>query len=264
MGRLLESLDALEPLAALVALTPDPSITGEQIYDLVDRGDGTTLIDLFGDKVLATAALKHAGIIDDRYQLISGARDQAIRLQTLVALQARTTDSWSPVMTIPAYLREATTAVAISETAVVLRRMVGLAQRRLIIAAPFLDGGFAVMTPGIERLLRHGGEVLIISRDLTNSHSDNARAINGLRQRCAHPPHLRVASWEEDGLGLHMKTVVVDDQVAYVGSANFTVGGMGLHAELGVRLEGPAVRQISALLRLLADELQRRRRWQAR
>jgi phosphatidylserine/phosphatidylglycerophosphate/cardiolipin synthase-like enzyme len=263
MGGLLESLDALEPLAALVALTPDPWMTGEQLCLLIEQGNSDALPDLFEDRALAKAALKQAHIIDSDLRMTGDARVQAIRLQTLVALHMRERDSWSPVMTIPAYLRGVTECLAPDETAVVLRQLVGMAQRQVLIAAPFLDSGFAIMVPGIKRLLEKGGEVLIITRDLTDGRSDNARVINDLRQRCGHLPCLGVASWEDDGLGLHMKAVVVDERMAYVGSANFTRGGFGLYAELGVRLEGPAVCQISRLLNLLAQELLRRRHWQA-
>ena len=68
------------------------------------------------------------------------------------------------------------------------------------------------------------------------------------------PPHshgnLRVTEVLTDlsQLGSHAKVLVVDREVAYVGSANITGAGLGRHVEIGVRLSGP---QIADLVQLL-------------
>jgi phosphatidylserine/phosphatidylglycerophosphate/cardiolipin synthase-like enzyme len=83
--------------------------------------------------------------------------------------------------------------------------------------------------------------------------------VNRLRDRCENSSDFEVIHWEEAGLGLHMKALVVDSRQAYVGSANFTRGGFGYHAELGVLLEGPSAMKVERLLLTLAEEMRSRK-----
>ena len=48
-------------------------------------------------------------------------------------------------------------------------------------------------------------------------------------------------------LGSHAKVVVVDDERAYVGSANLTAAGLGRHVELGVEIEGAEVQELGGV-----------------
>jgi len=264
MGGILESLERLEPLVALVLLTANPSATCDAMLASISEGEIATVPELFTSQDLVYPALRYAGIIDGVSQPLQSARDQMLRLQTLVALRLGEANSWSTVVTVPPYLRASLPAGEIAETLPVLRQLVIEAQRRLVIVSPFLDSGFVALEPALERFLHAGGTILLITRDLLDPGTDNARVVNALRRRCGSPPNLMTVSWEEEGLGLHIKAVIADSRLAYVGSANLTRGGMGSHAELGVRLEGPAVRGIERLLEILADELRRRRTLRAR
>lgn len=230
----------------------------------VESGDVDGLIAATGERSLAVPALRYAGVITAERVLTPAARDVLIRLDTAVAMRSVDADRWAPVMTVPAYLRAALSEGDVLETLPVLRDLISSARRRVVIASPFLDPGFEHLAPGIERLIRSGGNFRLITRELLVPDSHNAQAVERLRRRCGDSGALDVVSWEEGGLGLHMKVVVADSRRAYVGSANFTWGGMGQHAEMGVRLDGPAVPVIELLLDTLADELKGRRRLRAR
>jgi phosphatidylserine/phosphatidylglycerophosphate/cardiolipin synthase-like enzyme len=131
-------------------------------------------------------------------------------------------------------------------------------------ASPFLDIGFENLISAIVCFVGRGGSFLLITRELAPPGSHNSATVCELRRQCENDSHLEIVSWEEEGLGLHLKAAVADSAKAYVGSANFTSGGMGDHAELGLKLSGPSVREIEHLLDLLADELRERKRLQSR
>jgi phosphatidylserine/phosphatidylglycerophosphate/cardiolipin synthase-like enzyme len=191
------------------------------------------------------------------------ARDQLLRSEVLIAERTRSRDIWQEVVTVPPYLRRALPAGQVAETLPVIAGLVTAAERRIVLASPFLDPGFAYIAPGLRRFVDGGGSLLIITRGLAQPDSHNAAVIRELRSGCVRGAP-DVVSWEEEGLGLHLKTLLIDSKRAYVGSANFTWGGIGQHAELGLMIEGPSVRKIEELLDALAAELRARRHFEAR
>lgn len=191
------------------------------------------------------------------------ARDQLLCVEVLVAERLRPRDRWQEVLTVPPYLRTAFPEGKIAETLPVLADLVATANRRIILASPFLDSGFAQIAPLLRRFVDAGGALLVITRELTRPDSHNAAVVRALRSSCVRGAP-EVASWEDDGLGLHLKALVADSTRAYVGSANLTWGGIGQQAELGLRIEGPSVSKIERLLEVLASELRSRRHLEAR
>jgi hypothetical protein len=261
VARILERLD---PITSLILTAGDPAAICQTMVAAVEAGDVEGLIAATGDRSLAIPAFRYAGILTAGQELTPEARDILIRLDTLIIVRSVETDRWVPVMTVPAYLRLALAEGQVPETFPVLTDLISSARKRLVIASPFLDPGFERLAPGVERLVHEGGTCTLITRELLVEDSHNAKAVARLRSRCGNASALDVVSWEEGGLGLHMKVVVVDSCRAYIGSANFTWGGMGQHAEMGVRLDGPSVPMIEQLLDKLADELRGRRRLHAR
>jgi phosphatidylserine/phosphatidylglycerophosphate/cardiolipin synthase-like enzyme len=257
-------LEPLEPLADLVALTDDPLATCAALMDAVVGGDITAMLRRLGAGDLVLPALRYAGVIGTDGRLSPTARDQLLRLEVLVASATADTDRWAPVMTVPAYLRMALPEGRVAETLPALLDLVSGARRRIVMASPFLDPGFESLIPSVDRFVTSGGRFMLITRELIKPDSHNAKLVRQLRMQCGTGGNLEVVSWEEEGLGLHLKAAVADSRRAYVGSANFTRGGMGQHAELGVRLEGPSVAGIEHLLDTLAEELRGRRRLRAR
>jgi len=257
-------LEPLEPLLALVKSAADPEAVSTALLAAAGNHDTEAMVRVLGHGDLASAALRYAGVLDASGSLAPDARDRLLRLDTVVGLYNEDVDKWSVVMTVPDYLRAVLPHGELSETLRTLHDMIAAARRRIVIASPFLDPGFERLIPGLSSFLSRDGNVLLITRELARPDSHNAAMVRSLREHCAHSAQLQVVSWEEEGLGLHLKALVADGTSAYVGSANFTWGGLSAHAELGVRLHGPSVRRIECLLDLLAEELRRRRRLQSR
>lgn len=257
-------LERLEPLVEVVGKTPDPAATCNAMIAAVEAGNVEGLVGCLDDERFAVSALRYGGVLDERGLLLDSARDQLVRTQTILAARSAGADRWDRVMTVPPYLRKSLDREGVPETADVLVRLVSEARRRIVMASPFLDKGFDRLVPALARFAAGRGSFVLLTRDLVDPDSRNARVVRDLRRRCGHGPELEVVSWEEEGLGLHMKAVVADSRRAYVGSANFTWGGMGQQAELGVLLEGPSVAGIERLLDFLAVELRNRKRLQAR
>lgn len=257
-------LESLTPLAGLVAATADPAATCAALLAAAGTGTPDAAMQVIGGGDLVRPALRYAGLLDADGRWTPDARDRLLRLEGAVAVMVSGVDRWLPVMTVPAYLRGALPGGRVDETFPAIRDLIAGAGRRVVMASPFLDAGFEQLIPAITRFLVNGGQFLLITRDLVNPASPNARVVAVLRAACASNRNLEVVSWEEEGLGLHMKALVADARQAYVGSANFTWGGLGQHAELGIRLEGPAVAEIEHLLDGLATALRSRRRLRAR
>jgi phosphatidylserine/phosphatidylglycerophosphate/cardiolipin synthase-like enzyme len=120
-------------------------------------------------------------------------------------------------------------------------------------AVPYLDDGFRTLIPALARLAGRGGTALLMTRGLHGERSDRNRAAVASLRAAMPGGALEILSWEDGGLGLHAKALVVDESVAYLGSANFTWAGMNAQAELGVHLRGPSVRRLSELLEQPAE-----------
>ncbi|MDP9437562.1 MAG: phospholipase D-like domain-containing protein [Actinomycetota bacterium] len=258
-------LEALEPLVELAESTAEPQTTCAAAMEAAAAGDVDALVRVLGDERFSRPALRYAGVLDADGQLTDTARDQLVRVQTLVAGRdslARA-DRWDGVMTVPPYLKDAVRAYGVRETVEVLRDLFSGASARIVMASPFLDKGFHELIPEVAGFVARGGEFLLLTRGILVS-EHNAGIVRELRRRCGNTGKLDVVSWEEEGLGLHMKALVADSSRAYVGSANFTWYGMTQQAELGTLLEGPSVIGLERLLDSLADVIRKRKRVRAR
>lgn len=260
-------LETLEPLVELIVATPDPQATCDVAMMAVEAGDVETLIRALDDDRFARSALRYGGVLDREGRLTTSARDQLLRVQVLVATQIApvSPDRWDGVITVPPYLKNALSLQEVRETAPVLRDLISKATTSIVMASPFLDKGFHELMPEVSGFMDRGGRFLLITSNLLESRH-NAGVVRELRNDFANENanRLEVVSWEEEGLGLHMKTLVADSSRAYVGSANFTWYGMRQQAELGVLLEGPRVAGLERLLHSLATVVKGRKRLRAR
>lgn len=130
-----------------------------------------------------------------------------------------------------------------------LTQIVAGARRKVILAAPFMQAGHGLSTGPIalaveaalsrgvrvDVLGTHGGLATLDTHRLCRS----SRSVLRLWEASAH-----IARPEQ--LGSHAKFCVVDEHIAYVGSANFTGPGLSTQLEMGLLVEGPVAAQISA------------------
>lgn len=258
-------LGRLRPLASLVEATGDAEGSWKRIWEAIERGDPREVVACLPETESARPCLEEAGILDRSGRLAADARDRLLELRILMAVRAEPRDTWLPVVTVPPFLRPLFDEHRALETQTALRRLVTGARSELVVASPFLDRGFRSLVPAIVRLLGAGGRCLLITRDLLDvgTGGRNREVVEELRREARTGGDLEVVSWEEAGLGVHMKVVVADSEQAYVGSANLTWGGMGRHAEVGVLLEGKGVEAIRTIMETVAEGIRRERSWQA-
>ncbi|MEU4607425.1 phospholipase D-like domain-containing protein [Kribbella sp. NPDC023972] len=269
-------LDAVRPLAGLLAQAADPyGAVGELTRQVAAGADGASLTqslaDVVRDKALAGPTLTFAGVLDDQGRVSPAAGVRLGQAQLLVEVEEDS--GWQLVLTVPSFLRQPLAALVAShgdgarprETGQVLAEVAASARRRLVVAAPYLHTGFvAVLVPTVERLLTDGGEVLVVTRALSlrapQQSSANVDAVGLLRAAGVRSGRgVTVRSWEDSGLGIHFKVLLADDERAYLGSANFTPGGAGGHAEVGVLLRGQQVTHLARWVDTVANSLAERR-----
>ena len=249
-------LDAVTPLADLLARTPDPDATVASIRAAC--ADGTAAVMRVAreaaaaagiDPRLITLAAAQAGITatDGGTSTVTELAAVGGALEILVDTR-RETDV-SLVFTVPAFLATAFDTFTSTDARGAGRadggRSVGGRGSGAFVAddrgAVPGERGDGALVPHASRVLGAGGMVTVVTRALSPRSPEpaqaNITAVEALRDAAAgRPGRLRVCSWEEEGLGVHLKAVVADDTDAYLGSANLTGPGQFGHAEAGVRL----------------------------
>jgi len=272
-------LDAVTPLADLLARTPDPDATIASFRAACAEGAAAVLrvvqeaTEAAGiDQRLTVLAVAHAGLTGTDNNPATVMRLAAVGGALEILVEARRETDVSLVFTVPAFLAKAfdtftsmTPGVRAERTAAVVSAVAADAQSSLIIVAPYLATiAVDALMPSVCRVLDADGMVTVISRALSPRSPEPAKpnitVVESLRHAAAgRPGRLRVSSWEEEGLGVHLKAVVADNAHAYLGSANFTASGQLGYAEAGVRLPSRLALPLARWLGLLADALDARR-----
>ncbi len=260
-------LEAVTPLADLVARTPAPAAAVVAVRAATGGGPAAVAAALTAagaDRRLLPAALAFAGVTSAASETDLAAVAGALE----VLVDQHRAGRVSLVLTVPEFLTPAYTrfladnpAVRVRRTSAVVAEVAAAAHSCLTVAAPYL-AAIAVerLLPHMRRVLAAGGTVTVTTRALTAAcpepSSANIAAVAAIGQVAAgQPGRLRVCSWEGDGLGVHLKSVVADRADAYLGSANVTGGGQRDHAEAGVRLPAALAGPLADWLELLADAL---------
>lgn len=257
-------LDALTPLASLLARNRDPSTVSASVACALSSGNpgqvDETLRRYFGaDAPCATAALATAGITE------ANDIDRRIRLAQaeVLALEIQQTRRLAPclVMTVPDFLRQAWTehlrelpaADWPRETLPAMLDIAAQAEKELLLAAPFFDVEHArALASRVARLTAAGGQVLVVTQG--TSMQPNAASLRLLRDGARDPVRVQVWSWPGPTLGVHFKAVVADRQYGYLGSANLTSHGALHHAEAGVIVHGSLALQLDRWIRKVAAQ----------
>ncbi len=141
---------------------------------------------------------------------------------------------------------------AVDRTSLELQTLLTGADEIVRIAAPYFDPDERIVESMVA-LPERGIETHLLTREVRPSHgnSDAREAISRLRDRVSASPE---ASFEVRDLyetgpsgqeeAIHAKAVLVDDDRCYLGSANLIETSLTSNFELGVVLEGPAVRDV--------------------
>jgi phosphatidylserine/phosphatidylglycerophosphate/cardiolipin synthase-like enzyme len=256
-------LDDLKPLIAIIQAQDDSGTAASRLVQTVRGGDRQALFALLGDNALTRTALEQAGILGGK-DILPGAEAVASVVQGAVSALSLPRSHWEATLTVPAFMRQAMPEGTVTETQPLLKHLVTSARSRVILASPFLDRGVQALIPSLSSFVETGGRLLLITRDLRSSGSANRKAVEALRAQVGNSNRLTVRSWEEKSLGIHLKALVADSRSAYVGSANFTWGGLTDHFEMGVHVTGEQVKELEAALEQLATELGRRTRLSSR
>jgi phosphatidylserine/phosphatidylglycerophosphate/cardiolipin synthase-like enzyme len=271
-------LAAVAPLADLILQAKDPVHLAETILADVQAGiaDGQALVERIAvdvrDRGLTLPCLVLAGIVNpDTRAVRSGAVVPAAQLLAVVEIQMNA-DRWQLALTVPPFVRPAFNDMVADlppvirpvETLPAIQAVAQSAQRHLILAAPYLHPTFmAIFVPHVNRIAAADGTVLLLTRALSALSEEQSRAnvdaLRKLREGVSNREALMVRSWEEAGLGLHLKAVVADEHMAYIGSANLTLTGTSAQAEAGVLLSGPGVKVLARWLEAINCALGDRR-----
>lgn len=272
-------LDAVTPLADLLARAPNPDATIASIRAACAEGPAAVVrvvqeaAEAAGiNPRLTHLAIAHAGLTATDNTPAAVMRLAAVSGALEILVETRRETDVSLVFTVPAFLADAfdtftsmNPGVRAERTAAVVSAVAADARSSLMLAAPFLAAiAVDALMPSVCRVLDADGTVTVITRALSPRSPEPAKpnitVVESLRTAAAgRPGRLRVSSWEEEGLGVHLKAVVADDAHAYLGSANFTGSGQLGHAEAGVRLPSRLALPLARWLGLLADALDARR-----
>lgn len=168
----------------------------------------------------------------------------ALRALALRDRNAVSTGTVDLVATLPVQDRTMLT------TSDVVRTMLESARQNILVI------GFELNEPAMRRLLfRRGLDGLAITivgdrqrgsaRELLKDWPASARPLRALENV---EPANQIQSF------LHAKVIVVDENSALIGSANFTAGGLRNNIEIGVRLTGAPVSEITRLVSRLEKD----------
>jgi phosphatidylserine/phosphatidylglycerophosphate/cardiolipin synthase-like enzyme len=271
-------LATVTPLADLLFQAKDPVHLAETILADIHAGvaDGQALAERISadvrDEGLVLPCLALAGIVNpDTRALNSDALIPAAQLVAVVEVHMNA-DRWQLALTVPPFVRSAFSYMVADlpsvirpiETLPAIQAVAQSARRRLILAAPYLHPTFmAIFVPHVARIAAAGGTVLLLTRALSALSEEQSRAnveaLQKLREGVPNREVLIVRSWEEVGLGLHLKAVVADEHMAYIGSANLTLTGASAQAEAGVLLSGSGVKVLARWLEAVNRALGERR-----
>lgn len=271
-------LATLSPLADLILQAEEPGQLAEMILEDIQSGvtDGAGIVARMSGAVhddgLIFPCLALAGILDPAtHAVCSGAVVPAAQILAVVEAYM-SADHWQLAVTVPAFVRSRFTSMVDEmlprvrpiETVPAMHGVADSAINRLVLAAPYLQPAFvSTFMRHVNRVINRGGTVVVLTQALSvisgQQSSANVEALRALRAGASNPEKLLVRSWEEEGLGVHLKAVVADEQRAYVGSANLTLSGTSSHAEVGVLLSGPSVKVLARWLEIVGSALTERR-----
>jgi len=136
---------------------------------------------------------------------------------------------------------EGFTGRRVSDTSIVFKELVKKAKRKIVIIGyRFNDSESGFIEMLYERMKKDGIVVHILIDHLSESIDDGR---HDFLLDWLDDDSLNVNIWSYEHPGemelMHIKSILIDDHTAYIGSANFSYGGVRKNIELGVVLSDP-------------------------
>lgn len=187
-------------------------------------------------------------------------RDAAFLKQWLIQVQAEPKPSAQTqlIATLPDNLPlDPETRRRIPSLSVTLHRLITSASQEIIILNPFFEQeGFNRLASALLAAAGRSVAIIIVSRQITDPMAVNYRVIKELFEQSQHQGVAdKFCFYEyqqvENGrmiLTSHAKMMVVDRQIAYIGSANLTEYGMARFVEIGITLTGSNASDLRVLM----------------
>lgn len=246
----------------LVSIQAVRSLVGKSLTD--ERIEAIFLA-LTGVHILTRQHRDRRGAHYDQYQvdperLRQTLRDAVLLMQAINQFQAETKPASQAELIatlpdnlpLPPEIRRRIPALATT-----LHRLITSARQEVIILNPFFEQeGFDRLASALLAAARRGVVVTVITRQLSELTAVNYRIMKqlweqSLQQGVAEQFHFYEYHQVEGGhivLSSHAKVMLVDNLIAYIGSANLTEYGMNRFIEIGVTLTGAEVGNIQAIL----------------
>ena len=136
--------------------------------------------------------------------------------------------------------------------------MIGMAsnaEERIRIAAPYIDEqGIAFLADALAAATKRGVHVDLFDPVSWQPSREAVEAVTKVIRESGDVTRLHLVRAVRDAPFSHLKVMVVDESMAYVGSANITGAGLaGRNLELGVVVRGRQVAVVAAILELYQE-----------
>jgi len=132
-----------------------------------------------------------------------------------------------------------------------LKNIISIAQKRIIFCAPYFSiTGLEILLPSLKAALNKNPNlkiVFIIESEANKTNRDFVKEIGKLLPKSSYEIYVPFEQIDE-GLVLHSKFLVVDNNKGYLGSANFSERALRQQFELGMKLAVSESKSLSILV----------------
>jgi len=153
----------------------------------------------------------------------------------LYLLQQRTEHDYNVELCVTGINSEKFKNSNISETYQTFLDLIKSAKMRIIIIGYIITNGEKILIERLERRLEDGVHLHIVTNNLLPLIEQN---LYSFYHKWLNIPNYNLSLWnyQSENSLMHIKCMLIDSNVVYVGSSNFTKGGMTRNIELGLVL----------------------------
>jgi phosphatidylserine/phosphatidylglycerophosphate/cardiolipin synthase-like enzyme len=242
-------MDEVEMVAAVLYASTDPIRAADSLFELLSADPSPESARAYGFNPSLVDTLRSALPRDSHELRLACARGAG---WVLGRQSIPTKDKWELVASLPA---GAVLPMGIRRTTgETIVGLMNLAERRLRFAAPYVDaGGIAAITDSVVAATLRGVEVEVFDPPHWAPATAAIRALQSQVRAVGNVERLAIRRATPDAPWAHLKVVVADSAMAYIGSANITEAGLLRNLELGVLVSGGGVAAIEHVLDLTSQ-----------